>query len=78
MVMANNQQTGPRIGAVVKDTKTDHFGVVMATIGGRIQLRPIGGGLSWEAEPDGIEALSSRQELTVRLAALNAESRREA
>ncbi|MFE4330017.1 hypothetical protein ACFRQM_11285 [Streptomyces sp. NPDC056831] len=74
--MANNQQAGPRIGAVVKDTKTDCFGVVMGTIGGRIQLRPISGGLSWEAEPDGIEVLSSRQELTVRLAALNAESRR--
>ncbi|AXE80282.1 hypothetical protein [Streptomyces atratus] len=74
--MANNQQTGPRIGAVVKDTKTDRFGVVMGTIGGLIQLRPISGGLSWEVEPDGIEVLSSRQELTVRLAALNAESRR--
>ncbi|MET8184964.1 hypothetical protein ABZV15_04085 [Streptomyces sp. NPDC005246] len=74
--MANNQQTESRIGAVVKDTETDRFGVVMATIGGRIQLRPISGGLSWEVEPDGIEVLSSRQELTVRLAALNAESRR--
>ncbi|WP_406384098.1 hypothetical protein [Streptomyces sp. NBC_01618] len=74
--MANNQQAGPRIGAVVKDTETDRFGVVMAAIGGLVQLRPISGGLSWEVDPDGIETLSSRQELTVRLAALNAESRR--
>ncbi|MFG2560256.1 hypothetical protein [Streptomyces sp. NPDC048496] len=74
--MANNQQTGPRFGTVVRDTKADRFGVVMGTIGGLIQLRPISGGLSWEAEPDGIEVLSVRQELTVRLAALNAESRR--
>ncbi|WP_326767921.1 hypothetical protein OG978_28385 [Streptomyces sp. NBC_01591] len=74
--MANNQQTEPRIGAVVKDLKGNRFGVVMATIGGLIQLRPVSGGLSWEVAPDGIEALSSRQELTVRLAALNAESRR--
>ncbi|MGW1843827.1 hypothetical protein [Streptomyces sp. NPDC001966] len=74
--MANNQQTEPRIGAAVKDTKTDRFGVVMGTIGGLIQLRPISGGRSWDAEPDSIEVLSSRQELTVRLAALNAESRR--
>ncbi|MCX4532536.1 hypothetical protein OHA79_31515 [Streptomyces sp. NBC_00841] len=74
--MANNQQTGPRFGAVVRDTKTDCFGVVMGTIGGCIQLRPISGGLSWEAEPDDIEALSLRKELTVRLAALNADSRR--
>nr|WTB33783.1 hypothetical protein OG781_33610 [Streptomyces sp. NBC_00830] len=74
--MANNQHAGPRFGAVVKDTETDRFGVVMAAIGGRIQLRPIRGGLSWEVGPDDIELLSSRQELSVRLAALNAESGR--
>lgn len=74
--MANNQQTEPRIGAVVKDLKANRFGVVMGTIGGVIQLRPISGGLSWDAEPDSIEVLSSRQELTIRLAALNSESRR--
>ncbi|MEV6161627.1 hypothetical protein AB0L71_06835 [Streptomyces sp. NPDC052052] len=74
--MENNQQAVPRIGAVVKDVRTDRFGVVLATIGGRVQLRPVSGGMSWDAEPDGIEVLSSRQELTVRLAALNAESRR--
>lgn len=73
--MASNQQTRPRIGELAKDSASGRIGVVMGQIGGRVQMRPIRGGREWDAMPGGVAALSAREELSVRLAAKNGNSR---
>lgn len=55
--MASNQQTKPVRGTVARDTRTLRTGVVMGSIGGRVQLRPLGGGREWDTYPDHCELL---------------------
>ncbi|MFJ5224758.1 hypothetical protein [Streptomyces sp. NPDC088400] len=55
--MASNQQIKPVRGTVARDTRTLRTGVVMGSIGGRVQLRPLGGGREWETYPDRCELL---------------------
>ncbi|MCW2873570.1 MAG: hypothetical protein JWL99_4890 [Streptomyces oryziradicis] len=66
---------GPRVGALARDIGRDKVGVVMAILGDRIFLRPLGGGREWETAMDGVRALRPREELSVRLAVANARSR---
>jgi hypothetical protein len=69
--MASNQQTGPGIGELAKDTARGRIGVVMGEVGGRVQIRPIGGGMEWDAVPDHVVALSAREDLRARLTIRN-------
>lgn len=73
--MASNQQTRPGIGELAKDTASGRIGVVMGEVGGRVQIRPIGGGVEWEAMPGNVVAPSAREELSARLAVRNGNSR---
>ncbi|WP_406436483.1 hypothetical protein OHB14_62275 [Streptomyces sp. NBC_01613] len=73
--MASNQQTRPGIGELAKDSARDRIGVVMGEVGGRVQMRPIGGGTEWDAKPDNVVAPSPREELSARLAIKNGNSR---
>lgn len=73
--MASNQQTRPGIGELAKDTASGRIGVVMGEVGARVQIRPIGGGVEWDAKPDNVVASTAREELTARLAIKNGNSR---
>ncbi|MFD5567539.1 hypothetical protein [Streptomyces cadmiisoli] len=73
--MASNQQTGPGIGELAKDTARGRIGVVMGEVGGRVQIRPINGGKEWDAMPDDVVPTSGREELSARLAIRNGNSR---
>lgn len=75
VLMASNQQTRPGIGELAKDTVSGRCGVVMGEVGGRVQMRPIRGGVEWDAVPDNVVALSAREELSARLAIRNGNSR---
>jgi hypothetical protein len=75
LCMASNQQTRPGIGELAKDTARGRIGVVMGEVGGRVQIRPIGGGMEWDAMPDDVAAPSAREELSARLAIRNGHSR---
>ncbi|MFI5863596.1 hypothetical protein [Streptomyces sp. NPDC051546] len=74
--MASNQQAEPRvdIGSVMKDTKAGRVGAVAGAGDGKIQLRPLGGGMEWDADPNDLERPSPREELKLRLAAENERS----
>ena len=72
--MARNH-TRPGIGELAKDSARDRIGVVMGEVGGRVQIRPIGGGTEWDAMPDNVVAPSPREELSARLAIKNGNSR---
>ncbi|MFD4605460.1 hypothetical protein ACFWPQ_46560 [Streptomyces sp. NPDC058464] len=73
--MASNQQTRPGIGELAKDTANGRIGVVMGEVGDRLQIRPIRGGVEWDARPDNVVAPTAREELSARLAIKNANSR---
>ncbi|MFJ8539204.1 hypothetical protein [Streptomyces sp. NPDC093591] len=73
--MASNQQTRPGIGELAKDTARNRIGVVTGTVGGRVQIRPIGGGAEWDAMPENVKPPSAREELSARLAIRNGNSR---
>ncbi|RPK78768.1 hypothetical protein EES45_16990 [Streptomyces sp. ADI97-07] len=74
LCMASNQQTRPGIGELAKDSARNRIGVVMGEIGGRVQMRPLRGGMEWDAMPDHVVALSAREELSARLAVKNGNS----
>ncbi|MFI5795151.1 hypothetical protein [Streptomyces sp. NPDC051677] len=42
----------PPVGTVMKDTARDKFGEFRERLGGRVYLRPVGGGREWAASPD--------------------------
>lgn len=75
MVMASNQESRPGIGEVAKDLATGKIGFVMGEVGGKVQLRPLSGGLEWDAEPHEIVAPRAREALSAHLAAANERSR---
>ncbi|MCZ7416026.1 hypothetical protein [Streptomyces sp. WMMC897] len=66
----------PDVGTAVWDTGSDRVGVVMAYEGPYVQLRPLLGGLEWDAEPDALVPLDSGERLRAHVAELNARSRR--
>ncbi|MFJ4981886.1 hypothetical protein ACIP6X_42440 [Streptomyces coeruleorubidus] len=75
LCMASNQQTRPGIGELAKDTARGRIGIVMGELGGRVQIRPIGGGREWDAMPDMVVQPSAREELSARLAIRNGNSK---
>ena len=64
----------PEVGALARDTKRDKVGRVMACTVGTVWLRPTGGGREWTARREDVEAL---EELSAKVAAANAQSRRQ-
>ncbi|QFQ96986.1 hypothetical protein F9278_13055 [Streptomyces phaeolivaceus] len=67
----------PAVGDTVEDTSRGRVGKVMDFIGPSVQLRPIGGGREWEAEPDKLRSLRPHEVLSAGVAAANARSRGE-
>lgn len=67
----------PTVGDTVEDTSTGKFGKVMGHDGPYVQLRPIGGGLEWDAKPGDVQPATDAQALSSAIAAANARSRGE-
>ncbi|MFF9753379.1 hypothetical protein ACF1FC_11300 [Streptomyces sp. NPDC014344] len=65
----------PPAGTVVVDEHTSRVGVVMDHVGPYLQLRPVGGGREWDADPARVRAASSAERLRASVAAANARSR---
>jgi len=66
-----------RLGDTVEDTSTRKIGKVMGFQGPYVQLRPIGGGVEWDAEPDGLQPTTDAEALSSAVARANARSRGE-
>ncbi|SMF23556.1 hypothetical protein [Streptomyces sp. Amel2xC10] len=67
----------PRLHDVVEDTAAGKVGKVMGHVGPYMQLRPIGGGLEWEADPGSLRPVTTAQALSAGVAIANARSRGE-
>lgn len=67
----------PNLGDTVEDTGRRKVGKVMGFEGPYVQLRPIGGGVEWDAEPGKLRPLSLTEALSAGVAEANARSRGE-
>lgn len=61
---------------VVVDERTARVGEVMGCEGPYVQLRPLGGGREWDADPARVRPASAEERLRAGVAAANARSRR--
>ncbi|MCX4794331.1 hypothetical protein OG497_09395 [Streptomyces sp. NBC_01242] len=66
----------PRVGAAVHDSGSGRVGLVMGHQGPYIQLRPLGGGREWDADPARVRPVSRDELLSAQLAEVNARSQR--
>ncbi|MGV9312224.1 hypothetical protein ACWDR0_08500 [Streptomyces sp. NPDC003691] len=64
----------PRIGVAVRDTATRRIGRVMDRVGGLYQLRPLKGGLEWDAHRDTLHPVTASDLLGAEVAVVNARS----
>ncbi|MGW0788662.1 hypothetical protein ACWD04_10500 [Streptomyces sp. NPDC002911] len=65
----------PPLGTAVHDGDSDRVGLVMGHEGPYLQLRPLGGGREWDAEPARLRPLDPAELLSARVAEANARSR---
>ena len=67
----------PSLGDTVEDTERKRVGKVMGFEGPYVQLRPIGGGVEWDATPGTLRVLTTAEALSAGVAEANARSRGE-
>ncbi|MFE6283651.1 hypothetical protein [Streptomyces sp. NPDC057877] len=67
----------PRIGDTVQDRAVGKTGKVMGFLRPYVQLRPIGGGVEWDARPEDLTPVPVAQALSEGVSAANARSRGE-
>ncbi|GAA2468564.1 hypothetical protein [Streptomyces lavendulocolor] len=57
------------------DARDGRIGEVMGHVGGRVQLRPLGGGREWDCPADELTPASPREVLRARVRELNQRGR---
>ncbi|MBV7697727.1 hypothetical protein [Streptomyces sp. TRM70350] len=67
----------PKLHETVEDTATRKVGRVMGFEGPYVQLRPLGGGVEWDAKPETLKPVTVSDGLSAAVAAANARSRGE-
>ena len=65
----------PEIGAYAVDVRTGRIGEVMGRLGGRVQLRPVGGGREWDCRPEDVGEAAPAEVLRERVRRLNRDAR---
>lgn len=65
----------PRLHDTVLDSETGKAGKVMGVDGPYVQLRPVGGGLEWDARPENLRPATMAEALSAGVAIANARSR---
>lgn len=66
---------GAGTGGMVRDEQRPRVGIVMGHCGGYLQLRPIAGGLEWDARPEHVVPVGRAELLSVRVSDANQRSR---
>lgn len=65
----------PAVGAQVVDVRDGRIGEVMGRVGGRVQLRPVGGGREWDCLPEETGPAPRAEVLRARVRQINGEGR---
>ncbi|MGA5634482.1 hypothetical protein [Streptomyces lydicamycinicus] len=68
-------KTLPDVGEIVHDTSTDKVGEFRGALSGRWMLRPLGGGVEWEAKPEAVEPAGTAEHVRALAAEHNARCR---
>ena len=66
-----------RLGDIVEDTGSGKVGRVMGFVGPYVQVRPVGGGIEWDARPELLRPVSGGEALRAGVSVANARSRGE-
>lgn len=67
----------PAVGTYAVDARDGRIGEVMGHVGGRVQLRPLGGGREWECPPESVGSAPPPEEvLRARVREVNAAASR--
>jgi hypothetical protein len=64
----------PAVGAHVVDARDGRVGEVMGHVGGKVQVRPVGGGREWDCPPDVLGPAPREEVLRARVRGVNKES----
>ncbi|WP_329216964.1 hypothetical protein OG352_13430 [Streptomyces sp. NBC_01485] len=67
----------PRIDDIAVDAGANKTGRVVDFVGSRVWLRPVGGGIEWNARPEDLRPATTAETLSKDVAAANARSRGE-
>ncbi|SDM68316.1 hypothetical protein SAMN04487981_102246 [Streptomyces sp. cf386] len=65
----------PAVGSHAVDARDGRIGEVRGHVGGKVQLRPVGGGREWDCPPDAVEVASRAEVLREQVQAVNREGR---
>ncbi|MFF7968432.1 hypothetical protein ACFZC3_24125 [Streptomyces sp. NPDC007903] len=71
-----SDEGAPVIGAYARDARDGRLGEVMGRAGGRVQLRPLGGGREWDVPPQCLGEAAPADVLRERVRVLNRDARR--
>ena len=63
------------IGTYAVDVRTGRIGEVMGSVGGRVQLRPLGGGREWDCPPEELGEVAPEEVLREKVRRLNRDAR---
>ncbi|MER6025184.1 hypothetical protein [Streptomyces sp. NPDC001851] len=63
-----------RVPEYAVDARSGRLGEVMGRVGGRVQLRPVGGGREWDCPPESVEPAPPGEVLRERVRRLNRNS----
>ncbi|MEU6374583.1 hypothetical protein [Streptomyces sp. NPDC046909] len=66
----------PPLGSYVVDGRDRRIGEVMGHLGGRVQLRPVGGGKEWDCPPESTELVGQQEVLREQVRARNRQASR--
>ncbi|MFI9393552.1 hypothetical protein ACIG53_22050 [Streptomyces bauhiniae] len=71
-----SDEGAPVVGAYAQDVRDGRLGEVMGRVGGRVQLRPLGGGREWDVPPECLGEAAPADVLRERVRLLNRDARR--
>jgi hypothetical protein len=69
---AQDDGAAPAVDRVARDTHAQRLGLVLAIEGRRARLRSLATGRVWETDVSALRRVTAREELSMRLAAVNA------
>ncbi|MFE5854081.1 hypothetical protein ACFQ61_12810 [Streptomyces sp. NPDC056500] len=72
--MAKESGLEPEVGDVVRDTRLGRVGRVMGGEGPYLRLRPLNGGLEWDALPEHLVPADQSDAMSAEVARANAQS----
>ncbi|MFB7499614.1 hypothetical protein ACFC09_33890 [Streptomyces sp. NPDC056161] len=69
--MDSHERSVPGVSDLARDAGRNTVGEIMGRVGGLVQMRPLGGGREWDAQPGDVRPLTPAEALGARNQARN-------